>query len=411
MENGVTGSSDIQISSENPVSEGREETKGNESNVSRQDAVQPQEKGHDQDVNNSTEMSLKSDDKASEENVQDSSVEHTATPGLVKVDYTPKEASDPLPEQNLEKHADQKPQAKDVPAPESPESAAEISPPQPALSVVQQQPPLLAEDSNLAQDTNGEGSENEDSSKGRSSIDKDLQNQGNSQRGHHNHQEDHQTADVPHRQPEQRRVQRQAQLNKRRQKLVRRIVLTNDMTGRMSADIERVFRFLGHPTGDQYRAYILNPDLDFPCVLDNIAGFLSGINYISNAGSQRLDIPVDEEQLLLWIQTLDEIEPTPKNKTTRRILVHALKCIRDRKAEPLPAELEDAIFEVDTAQVVSDMTQSFADNTEQQLTALQDMNPEDIQFTKKPLLEYNLQEIQRSDARRRDQEKDGDEFL
>jgi hypothetical protein len=236
--------------------------------------------------------------------------------------------------------------------------------------------------------------------------------------------------DVHHRQEDPRNpqidVQDQQLVSQRRVKLVRRIIITNDMVGRLFADIERVFRFLGHRVNDQYRDYILNPDLDLPCVLDNIAGYLSGIDIVGRSDEQRIDIPVDEEELKLWIQTLDDIKKTPENETALKILAHALKCIRDRKVEQVPEALQDSIFEVDSGQIVADLTQNgqfdivcmnaitqgVADNTEEMLQSLQDMDPEEIQLTKKPLLEYKLQDIQRFDARRRrpDDEMD-DGFL
>lgn len=203
----------------------------------------------------------------------------------------------------------------------------------------------------------------------------------------------------------QNQIQGMKQISKSTQKMVRLQVFCNLTHGMLYADLQRLFKFCGENTGDEFRGYILNSELSVADVLDNIDAYLLNL-FIQSLSPEKPNFPKDEEVLAKFRLALKNLEEKnePQFLIHRKVISHVVSCIDSGKVQKLPPELIDQITKMmgieSIEQTVNDMlkdqknlsniiamntaAQDLSDKLNELADDFKDTPPEEIPFTRNP---------------------------
>jgi hypothetical protein len=132
------------------------------------------------------------------------------------------------------------------------------------------------------------------------------------------------------------------------QKMRQRQMMTNDLYGRLFAEIERLYRCCGVHLTPRYHKYLLSDQPNITGVLSSIEGQIGGISRMTiiaeNEGAPPPNMPSVEEDIERWVGAYNSILDTEANKVPKAVLSELLNMFLEKKPSKLSAEVSEMIF-------------------------------------------------------------------
>ena len=198
--------------------------------------------------------------------------------------------------------------------------------------------------------------------------------------------------------------------------LVRYQVMLNDTVGRLYADIERLFKYLGFYGGSTYSAYITNRKISHHLLLDNIACYLETISIVNKVTRAALVVPKDETELELWryyLSGCDRYRKKDSKQIYLEVLEETISMVIENRITSLPEDLETRIYNLVDEDCKSQwrMNQGVASDNGNQLlkasTRVQSLStaitnqqvhlkynhPREVPFNKVPLIGFSCENL------------------